>query len=109
MYELLSKTTLDITLLSDKNSETIKAVAEVFGSSTPDSLHLLWMISGSLRKLSYVGDDSTIKLLDRLVDLGLVDIERGFYKLSNSAKQFLVRFRLEQDTTRAEQYLSDGF
>lgn len=104
MYELLSKTTLDITLLSDKNSETIKAVAEVFGSSTPDSLHLLWMISGSLRKLSYVGDDSTIKLLDRLVDLGLVDIERGFisYQILPSSFSFAFdwnKIRREQNST----------
>ena len=109
MYELLSKTTLDTSLLSDKSSEMLKAVAEVFGSSVPNTLHLLWMISGYLRQFRAVNEVEMIKLVDRMVDLGLINTSVGgyntYYQLSDSAKQFLVRFRLEQDTTRAEQYL----
>jgi hypothetical protein len=112
MYELLSKTPLDTSLLPKTISETVQAVAEVFGSSVPNSLHLLWMTSGYLRKLRYVGDVSMVKLINRLMDLGLVDPQSNstnYYHLSDSAKQFLVRFRLEHDTTKAEQYLVDNF
>jgi len=106
MYELLSKTTLDTTLLEKNTSESVNAVAKIFGSSVPNSLHLLWMISGHMRHPRFV-NESALPPLERLADLGLLDRERAGYKLSDSGKQFLVRFRLEHDTMKAEQYLVD--
>jgi len=110
MYELLSKITLDSTSLPFAISEEIDAVAEVLGSSAPNLLHALWMISAYLRQPRYMGDPSMSEFIERFVDLGLIDfVDSQYYRLSDSGKQFLVRFRLDQNTTKAEQYVLSSF
>lgn len=111
MHNLLSKTPPDILLLSPENAKILGSIAEALGDKNPDTLHLLWMISGYLRRPRHRADPSIIKLFDGLVDLGLIQSEREtrsggrYYRLTDTARQFLVRFRLERDTSKAEQYL----
>ena len=113
MSSLLRQTKPTCEYASDK-IRRLKEIAETFGDAEPTLLHLLWMISSAFQRtgISY-SDQKKTGLARELEKFGLATfIERrsaaGIYTLTEDAKRFLLRLRLECDTQAAEALVSDS-
>jgi hypothetical protein len=120
MYRLLALTKGNIFDFEEQFIVQLKKIAEIFGDPEPGILHAFWMLSEQLRSEGSIDhyDTRNMNLVKRLEQFGLVeqirpeerDVSRTWnnYKLSESAKQFLVRLRLERNTEKAEEFIFDA-
>lgn len=117
MYKLLTKISINLSGIPGELLRSLNQVAKMFGDSNMNMLHFLWLISGAfqdeqqLRRL----DPHIRVLIDQLIGFGLIGKSGRFsssggamhhyYTLTSSAKEFLVRIRVEFDLAAAESFI----
>jgi hypothetical protein len=120
MNAVLTKSVLDVSQFSDEDwAEQLKAIAKAFGHDEVTVLHLFWMLSGALRSARAISNHDEKRMIPvrKLMDFGLAALDSqltqrtvgtGYYKLTDSGLQFLIRLRLERNLEQAEAFILKG-
>lgn len=118
MHTLLNNGSFDIAMFSKSQTRKINSIAKAF-DSTPNLLHLLWLISGVFRSPVFISKEHPRKkIVQKYQDLSLIERVRevigtqsynDFYQLTSAARDFLVRFRLEHQTILKEEWVFENF
>jgi hypothetical protein len=115
-YRLLASARTHINELRPEQIETLKEVAVIFGDPEPGLFHAFWQLSEAIKRRRVLNrQPANINILYELEGFGLVeydaasssqpDSEDGVvYKLTDLGRRFLLRLRIERDTSTAEKY-----
>lgn len=112
MYRLLTATKAGISELEADHIQMLQEIANIFGDSEPALLHVFWILSGAFQQKYFLQaeDKDGLRFAAKLEEFGLIKQEEvsssnRSYSLTEGGKQFLLRLRLERDTTNAEKYV----
>ncbi len=113
MKELLNKTQPDTSLLSGDQLEILNDTAKAFGTTSPTTLHLVWILRNAFQRGQSVGmnESTKFRLLNALESLGLIagSANAGgiatYYTFTPMAKDFLLRLMLEPEADAAEKFV----
>ena len=110
MYKILREEKANLAEFPEEDA--FMKVAESFGDSEPGLIHMFWLIGRCFRESRFVygGDkEPRSRTLFRLEEFGLTqNSPSGYYVLTETGRQFLLRLRLERETERAEELVGDN-
>ena len=112
MVKLLSNLALESNALPTDLLAKLTTIRDAFGHSSINMLHFLWLVSGAFQEWQTLNrmNPNTAIAIRRLIDVGMIEKEqtvRGLmdytiYRLTYTAKEFLLRMRVEFDLSAAE-------
>lgn len=116
MYSLLVDARIAIESVEEKLVRKLQEVAKVFEDTDVGLVHALWLMRMRFQRRQEIfhTEEDVWAFADWMESFGLVEknleTSRGnysVYALTEVGKQFLLRLRLERDTSKAEQYVLD--
>ena len=114
MYNLLDSIPIPaLNGFSDRSYDLMISLAKALGDTKVSLLHFFWFVSKRI-KSDVMYDTSTdfgAAVIDRLLDFGLIEqdkVRKGFgtdtfYALTDTAKKFLMRMRIERNIIEIEE------
>jgi len=114
MYSVLSNAKPKCSWAEERKDDLMK-IATAMGDTEPSIFHLFWMVSIVFQQipLSFYESDrlSLAHELEGFALVGCTDKEGRYYtyKLTEHARQFLLRFRLERDVSKLDELRLPSF